>query len=789
MGGSTSGDEAPATAEENDGPDGSGRAGLRYRQSAVDANASFDQLGEPLHIPRKRVVRSLLGALARAAGRVGLSATAIARRGRKVPFVPQIELADCGAACLAMVFAYHRVEFDMSRIRAMTGANRDGVTARAIVTAARSLGLRARGVRSPLDGLVNLPTPAILHWNLNHFVVLESCGRNGSVTIVDPALGRREVERDDVDRAFTGVALLFEGIDRDAPSAGSRTSPWSLLSGMTRPRRRWVMVLALSLLLQLAAIAVPLATRVVVDRAVPNQDYTVLRVLALVAIPFLFLFVVVSALRASALVILQAHLDFSLVTRLTSHLFELPYAFFQSRSAGDLFMRLRSSSVVRELFTSTTVSGLLDGTMVLGSLAVILVVDWPVGLVVLGLAVVQTTVLVAAWTPYQSLTTEMLEAQSRSYGVMMEMLAGVETLKIAGAASRGAERWSNFFAREVNVEIRRGNLDAVSDSLVTGVRTIAPLVVLLYGTHRLLDGSMSLGTLLAIVTLGAAFLNPVASLVTTVLRFSVVYGYLQRMQDILATPRERDLGHATPLDRFTGTVVVDRVSHRYGPTSPLVLEDISLTVKPGASLGIVGASGSGKSTLAMIVAGLHVPAVGRVLYDGQDLAVTDLDTVRRQIAVVSQQSYVFAGTIRSNITLGDDDVPLSEIEDAARAACIHDEIVAMPMGYDTIVSDGGTTVSGGQRQRIALARTFLRHPVLLVLDEATSALDSVVEARIFAHVRERGLTRIVVAHRLSTVADSDVIVVMHAGRAVEMGNHHELLARDGRYAELVRAQR
>jgi ATP-binding cassette, subfamily B, bacterial len=370
----------------------------------------------------------------------------------------------------------------------------------------------------------------------------------------------------------------------------------------------------------------------------------------------------------------------------------------------------------------------------------------------------------------------------------MEILAGVETLKIAGATRRSAESWSNVFAREVNVEVRRGNLDAVSDALISALRTTAPIIVLIYGTYRMLDGSMTIGRLLAVVALAASFLAPVASLVTTVLRFSVLYGYLQRMQDILATPREQDLGHVEPLDDFRGRVVVSHVSHRYGETSPLVLEDVSLTVEPGMAVGIVGQSGSGKSTLAMIVAGLHVPAVGRVLFDGKDLAVTDLDSMRNRIAVVSQQSYVFAGTIRSNITLGDDDVPMGAVIAAAKAARIHDEIVAMPMAYDTVVSDGGATISGGQRQRLALARTFLREPVLLVLDEATSALDSVLEAEIFANIRARGITRIVVAHRLSTVADTDVILVMDRGRVVEVGDHRTLIERGGRYAELARAR-
>ena len=759
-----------------------------FRQAAVEANASWGRIGEPLAIPRRRTLFRLLHVLGATLWSVGSSASSVIKIARRrVPFVPQVELADCGAACLAMVLGYNGLRVDIGRIRALTGANRDGVTARTIVTAARSLGLHARGVRTNLAGLGDLPAPAILHWNLNHFVVLESCHRGGNVTIVDPALGRRNLERSEVNRSFTGVALVFEGIDDSETADAARiSSPWRLLAGLTRPRGRWTFVLALSLLLQIAAVAIPLSTRLVIDRVVPDQDYSVLRVLSLAAVALLIVYLLLSALRASALVLLQAKLDFALVTRLTSHLLDLPFAFFQARSSGDLLMRLRSSTVVREIFTTAAVSGLLDGAMVVMSLAVIVVVDWHVGLAVLTLAAFQALFLVAAWKPYRSLAAELLETQARSQGVLMEVLAGIETLKVAGASRRSAENWSNFFAREINVEVRRGYLDAVSDALVASMRTVAPLLVLLYGTYRLLEGSMTVGTLLAVVALATAFLMPLASLVTTILRFSILYGYLQRMQDILGTDREQDIGHKLVLERFSGRVVVDEVSHRYGPTSPWVLEGVSLTVDPGRTLGIVGASGSGKSTLAMIIAGLHTPASGHVLYDGQDLAVTDLTSLREQIAVVSQQSYIFAGSIRSNITLGDDDVPLEAIVAAARAAQLHDDVEAMPMGYDTIVSDGGATISGGQRQRIALARTFLRHPRLLILDEATSALDQPTESRVLEAIRQRGISRVIVAHRLSTVTDCDQIVVLEAGRVVEVGNHHSLLMRGGHYAALAR---
>lgn len=761
-----------------------------FRSRAVEANLSGERLGEPIDIARRANPIALIKGARPAVGQIakGFIDLALRWRRRSVPFVAQMELTDCGAACVGMVLGYHRITVELARIRELSGTNRDGVPADGLLRAAHALGLRGRGIRTEVGGLRNLPTPAILHWNMTHFVVLESVRRNGTAVIVDPALGRRHVDPRALDISFTGVAIIFEGLERGLLEESAVKSPWRLLSPMARPAGQWALVLGLSVALQAVVLALPFGTRLVIDRVVPNQDYSFLRVLALVGIPLALTMFAVSGIRSMALVMLQARLDFALVGRLTHHLLDLPFGFFQARSMGDLLMRIRSSSVVREILTTSAVGVLLDGTLVIFVFAGIAMVDFHVAILVVCIALMQAAILLSVWHPYRSLASESLEAQARSHGFLMELLAGVETLKMAGATRRAGERWSNLFAREVNVEIRRGTLDAVSNAILSTLQRISPMLVLIYGTFRLLDGSMSLGTLVAIVALSSLFLEPIASLVATALRLSVLVGYLVRMQDVFSTPREQDLGHNRPLPRYSGAVDVVDVHHRYGPDSPAVLENVSLSIKPGQSLGVVGPSGSGKSTLAMIIAGLHVPATGKVLFDGQDLAETTLDSFRSQIGVVSQQSYIFAGTIRENITLGDDAISLQEVMEAAREACIDGEICGMPMGYNTLVSDGGATISGGQRQRIALARALLSQPALLVLDEASSALDAEVEARVMANIRAKATTCVIVAHRLSTIASCDEIVVIEHGRLIESGTHETLLNRAGRYADLVRAQ-
>jgi ABC-type bacteriocin/lantibiotic exporter with double-glycine peptidase domain len=397
-------------------------------------------------------------------------------------------------------------------------------------------------------------------------------------------------------------------------------------------------------------------------------------------------------------------------------------------------------------------------------------------------------VLLVARRRNQRLMAETLQTEARSQSYVYQLLAGIEALKAAGAEHRAVAHWSNLFTEEINVAVRRGRLDALVESAMATLRLASPLAVLALGASLVVSGELGLGTMLALTALATGFLEPLAALVTTGLQLQLLGSYLERINDVLDTPREQAGRDVRPAARLSGHITAERLSFRYGPLLPLAVDDVSLEIVPGQTVAIVGPSGSGKSTLAHLLLGLYSPAEGRVLFDGIDLVDLEAHSVRSQIGIVTQNAYVFGTTIRENIGLTDATVALEAIEQAATLACIADDIAAMPMGYETLLVDGGASLSGGQRQRIALARALVNAPAVVLLDEATSALDAITERRVYENLRSLACTTIVIAHRLSTITNAGAIVVMDAGRVVESGTHAELTALDGLYCELVSSQ-
>jgi ABC-type bacteriocin/lantibiotic exporter with double-glycine peptidase domain len=452
-------------------------------------------------------------------------------------------------------------------------------------------------------------------------------------------------------------------------------------------------------------------------------------------------------------------------------------------------MRLRSNATVRELLTSGAISALLDGSFASLYLVALIVLSPAIGILVLVLGALQAGVLVLARRRNQRLMAESLQTEARSQSYVYELLAGIEDLKAAGVERRAVSRWANLFIDEINVSLARGRLDSLTESAVAGLRVASPLAVLAVGASEVINGHLSLGKMLALAALAAGFLEPLATLVTTGLQLQLLGSYMERINDVLDTPKEQEGDDIRRAPQLSGSIGVERVSFRYSRLASLALEDASLEIEPGQTIAVVGRSGSGKTTLGRILLGLYVPESGTVRYDGIDLRELDIRSVRSQVGIVTQRPHLFGAPIRENIALADPETDLEAVVRAAKLACIDEDITAMPMGYETLLVDGGASLSGGQRQRIAVARALVRSPGILLLDEATSELDALTEREVYENLAGLGCTTIVIAHRLSTIARADAILVMENGRIVERGRHEELLELPGRYQELIASQR
>lgn len=707
---------------------------------------------------------------------------------RRVPVVLQMSNSECGAACLAMILQYHGRFMKIADVREICAGGRDGASAKSIADAARRCGLTARAFSVDSANLSQLPLPLIVHWNFDHFVVVERLGHH-TVDIVDPATGRKRLSWNEFNQSFTGIALSLEPGPAFERRANQSPALW-----LSYARSLWsvpgapmaiVQIFLASLVFQALGLVVPLSTQIMVDKVLPQENRNVMWILLLSAGLLLGSQLISNYLRSMLLIFAQSRLDSQMITKFLRHVLSLPYSYFQQRSSGDLLMRLTSNSTIRGTLTTQSLSMMIDCLLVVGNLAILLYYNVFIGMVAIGLGVIDIAILLGTARPLHRLMQRRLATAADSQSFLTEALGGIGTLKASGSERKTLDRWSKLFANEQSASIEVERLEASIDTLTLALRMGAPLLLLAIGIHFVLNGGITLGTMLALNALAMSVLSPLGSLVTGSQQLQLVGAHLERIADVMSVPTERLDLDSKLAPSMSGRIEFQNVSFRYDRESPWVLRNISFATEPGDKVAFVGRSGSGKSTLLRLLLGLYQPTEGKILIDGQDINDIGPSHLRRMCGVVLQESFLFSGSIRENIGFLDDELSLDEIAAAARLAGIDQEIESMPMGYDTLVGEGGNGLSGGQRQRVSIARALASHPSILLFDEATSHLDAETERVVDRNLDTLSLTRFVVAHRLSTVRSATCIYVLEDGAIVEHGSHEALLSQNGTYRKLV----
>ncbi|GAA3413593.1 NHLP family bacteriocin export ABC transporter peptidase/permease/ATPase subunit [Streptosporangium vulgare] len=693
----------------------------------------------------------------------------------------QLARSDCGAACLSMVLGGLGRRTGLAEVREHLAEGVDGASLREMIQAGAHFGLRLRACRAPADSVTGLPTPFIALWENNHFVVVEQATPQG-VVVLDPARGRRRLSQRRFEEGYSSTVLLADAPAGLTPAVRSR--PWRVLRPLIVPalanRGLIVAVLLASLGAQILGLAVPLLTKLVVDRPVETDVTT----LATAAFCVVLVHALLSWTRARVLIRLQTSVAAEVMRNLVDHTLTLPYRFFQRRSSGDLLSRLSGVAMLRDLLTERSLTFLFDLFTAVSYVTLLFVASPGLALLTLAAAAAQAVVVLTTARRGMHLAFAALHTNATTQSILVDSLTGIEAIKASGGEADIVARWRTHHDEELAT-------GAARDRHVAGVQAannalqMALHLGLLVAVFATTGNGATLGDQLALVSLAVSATAPLASLLGIAYQLQLAAAHIGRIADLMSAAPER-AGGVRLDDGLRGAVTVIGLSTGYDARTP-VLRDVSLNIPPGARVAIVGASGSGKTTLGRVLVGLVEPSAGQVRFDGIPLEELDRRWLRRQVGVVTQQPHLFAGTVKANIA-GFSGLSEQAVEYAARVAEIHDEIVRLPQGYDTDIGEGGARLSGGQRQRLALARALACRPRILLLDEPTASLDAVTEERIRRNLLRLGQTQIIIAHRLSTIRDADLIVVLDRGQVAEAGTHHELMARGGHYADLVRYQ-
>ena len=717
-----------------------------------------------------------------------------ARNYKDSPTVLQMEATECGAASLAMILATYKSFIPLEQLRVECGINRDGSKASNIMKAARHMGLEAKGFRMETESLLAVKMPCILHWNFNHFVVLEGF-KGGKVYINDPASGKRIVSYEELDAAFTGVVLTFEPGPDYKPIGVEPKLYTALLQRLKGSEMTLCLVFLAGLFLVIPGLVIPTFSKIFIDDILLGGKTYWIRALVWGIVITGVIQSVLTYLQSQYLLKMQTKIAIVSSGKFLWHVLRLPVGFFSQRYAGDISQRMQSNDTVAQFLSGQLASTVINVVMLLFYFILMLCYDWKLALVGVAAAAVNMGYLKYIAKRRVSLNAKLQQDSGRMMGTAMGGLQIIETLKASGAEGDFFAKVSGYHAKNVAQQQLFGVSTQYLNTLPMLLTSLTDAAVLIIGGYEVMAGVLTVGTLIAFRSLMSSFMSPITMLMQIGTQYQEMRADINRLDDVLNYGQDKVFEKEIPEDeiykdeyhrKLAGSVDIEGLNFGYSPLEPPLIENFQLHMKPGQRVALVGGSGSGKSTISKLICGIFEPWSGEIKFDGDNKDDVPRTVLTNSLSVVDQDICMFADTIMNNITLWDETVPEDMVLEAVRDAEIYESILEKTGGFEYMFNEGGRNMSGGQRQRIEIARALLNKPSILIMDEATSALDPMTEKRIADNIKARGITCIIVAHRLSTIRDCDEIIVLSRGKVVQRGTHDELKDQEGYYAELIK---
>ena len=716
---------------------------------------------------------------------------------KKTPTVLQMEALECGAAALAMILGYYGRIVPLEELRIECGVSRDGSKASNVLKAARKYGMEARGFRKEPDGLRELNLPMIIFWNFNHFVVLEGIKRK-KVYINDPATGPKVINFKDFDLAFTGVTLTFKP-GPDFKKGGQKPGMFKALKRRLKGAKLpLVYVILAGLFLVIPGLLIPTFSKIFVDSILVGQMKNQLRILLLAMAITACVRAFLTWLQEYYLLRLEVKLALSSSAKFFHHIFRLPINFFEQRFGGEIGNRVHINDKVSSLISGDIAKNILNMAMFSFYAALMFLYDGLLTIVGISIAMINLIALKLISRKRVDLNQKLLQEQGKLIGVSMSGLQMIETIKASGNETDFFAKWSGYQAKVLNAEQELGISTRLLSALPVLLTSLNNIAILSLGALRVMKGHLSMGDLVAFQSLMASFIAPINQLVNLGSKIQELRGDINRLDDVNKHPKdklfddeEKSISNyhlkksLAEKIKLTGKIDIKDICFGYNKLEPNLIENFSLSLTPGSKVAIVGGSGSGKSTIAKLIADVYNPNSGDIFFDNINRKDIKRSLINNSLSIVDQEIFMFEGSIKDNLTMWDRSMPEANIIQAAKDACIHDDISARPSGYESMVAEGASNFSGGQRQRLEIARALVINPSIIIMDEATSALDANIEKIINDNIKRRGCTAIIIAHRLSTIRDCDEIIVMDKGKVVQRGNHNNMKNIDGPYSKLI----